>query len=213
MSPHQTMRETVFIVQVGAEKGKSTMKIYILGGSGSGKTTLAEDISVRFHVPHYELDQIGLKNGKVTQDDAFAIAGQPGWITDGSYLIWTDPLLYQADCIVLLEVSWPVAAWRIIRRHIIKSVRGTNPYPGLNGVKLLFKLLKDNRKHYLNQIHADTPLGECMREYLAEQRAYADPPTPEYVRREVERYFMLSIPPAAEFYAITLKSIRRKYVS
>ena len=126
----------------GAEREKSTMKIYILGASGSGKTTLAEHISARFHLPHYELDQIGLKNGKVTEDDAFAIAEQPEWIADGFYLIWTDPLLYQADYIVLLEVSWPVAAWRIIRRHITKSLHGTNPYPGLNGVKLLFKLTK-----------------------------------------------------------------------
>lgn len=143
MSQHQTTRELLSTAQVGAERGKSTMKIYILGGSGSGKTTLAEDIAVRFHVPHYELDQIGLKNGKVTEDDAFAIAGQPGWVTDGSYLIWSDPLLYQADYIVLLEVSWSVAAWRIIRRHIMKSLHGTNPYPGFNGIKLLFKLLKD----------------------------------------------------------------------
>ncbi|WP_201387903.1 hypothetical protein [Ktedonobacter sp. SOSP1-52] len=210
MSQPQTTRETLFTAQIGAGRGKSTMKIYILGGSGSGKTTLAEDISVRFHVPHYELDQIGLKNGKVTEDDAFAIAGQPGWITDGSYLIWTDPLLYQADYIVLLEVSWPVAAWRIIRRHITKSLHGTNPYPGLNGVKLLFKLLKDNRKHYLNQINAGTPLEECMREYLAEQREYAGPPTPEYIRKEVEKYFMLSIPPTAEFLRNYLEKYQEK---
>jgi len=119
------------------------------------------------HVPHYDLDKIGLKNGSVTEDDAFAIAEQPGWITEGCYLIWTDPLLYQADSIVLLEVSWPVAAWRIIRRHITKSLHDTNPYPG---VKLLFKLLKDARKHYLNKVRSDTPLAECMRSYLEEQR-------------------------------------------
>jgi adenylate kinase family enzyme len=186
------------------------MKIYILGGSGSGKTTLAEDISVMFHVPHYELDQIGLKNGKVTEDDAFAIAEQPEWITDGPYLIWTDPLLYQADYIVLLEISWLVAAWRIIRRHITKSLHGTNPYPGLNGVKLLFKLLKDNRKHYLNQINADTPLAEYMREYLAKQREYAGPPTPEHVRKDVEKYLMLSFPPTAEFLRKYLEKYQEK---
>jgi hypothetical protein len=55
-----------------------------------------------------------LKNGVVTEADAFAIAGQPGWISEGCYLIWTKSLLYQADAIVLLEVSWPVAAWRIL---------------------------------------------------------------------------------------------------
>lgn len=188
------------------------MKIYILGGSGSGKTTMAEDISIRFHVPHYELDKIGLENGKVTEDDAFAIARQPGWITDGSYLIWTEPLFYQADYIVLLEVSWLVAASRIIRRHIAKSLHGTNPYPGLNGVKLLFKLLKDNRKHYLNQINAGTTLEKCMREYLAEQRTYADPPTPEYMHKVIEKYLMLSFPPTAEFLRNYLEKYQEKVV-
>ena len=186
------------------------MKIYILGASGSGKTTLAEYISARFHVPHYELDQIGLKNGKVTEDDAFAIAEQAEWITDGFYLIWTEPLLYHANYIVLLEVSWPVAAWRMIRRHIVKSLRGTNPYPGLNGIKLLFKLLKDNRNYYLNQIHAGTPLAGCMREYLAVQREHASPPTLEDVRKEVEKYLMLSVPPTAEFLRKYLEKYQEK---
>jgi adenylate kinase family enzyme len=186
------------------------MKIYLLGGSGSGKTTLAKDLSARFHVPHYELDQIGLKNGKVTEDDAFALASQPEWIIDGSYLIWTDPLLYHADSIVLLEVSWPVAAWRIVRRHITKSLHGTNPYPGLNGIKLLFKLLKDNRKHYLNQIPAGTPLEGCMREYLVAQRAYVHLPTPESVRTDIETYGILSIPPTREFLRKYLEKYQEK---
>ena len=73
-------------------------KIHILGGSGSGKTTLARDLSSLLHLPHYDLYEIGLKNGLVTEDDAFAIAGQPGWISEGCYLIWTEPLLSQADC-------------------------------------------------------------------------------------------------------------------
>ena len=195
--------------KVGAER-KIKMKIYILGASGSGKTTLAEHISARFRVPHDELDQIGWKNGKVTEDDAFAIAEQAEWVADGFYLIWTEPLLYHADYIVLLEVSWSVAAWRMIRRHITKSLHGTNPYPGFNGIKLLFKLLKDNRKHYLNQIDASTSLEACMREYLAEQREYADPPTLEDVRKEVEKYLVLSVPPTAEFLRKYLEKYQEK---
>ena len=163
-------------------------KIHILGGSGSGKTTLARDLSSLLHLPHYDLDEIGLKNGLVTEDDAFAIAGQPGWISEGCYLIWTEPLLSQADCIVLLEVSWPVAAWRIIRRHITKSLHGTNPYPGVHGVKLLFKLLIYAGKHDLNKVGPDTPLTACMRRYLEEQREHHDPPTLESVGRDVEKY-------------------------
>jgi len=190
----------------------STMtKIHILGGSGSGKTTLAQNLSSLLHVPHYDLDEIGLKNGRVTENDAFAIAEQPGWISEGCYLIWTDPLLSQADCIVLLEVSWPVAAWRINRRHITKSLHGTNPYyPGVNGVQLLIKLVQDTRKHSLNKVGSDTPLAECMRRYLQEQRESADPPTPESVGRDVEKYVSISVPPTAEFVRRYLEKYQEK---
>jgi adenylate kinase family enzyme len=192
------------------KKEKNIAKIHILGGSGSGKTTLARNLSSLLHVPHYNLDEIGLKNGLVTEDDAFAIAGQPGWISEGCYLIWTDPLLYRADSIVLLEVSWPVAAWRISRRHIMKSLHGTNPYPGVCGVKLLFKLVKDTRRTALNKVRSDTPIAECMRKYLEEQRVYADPPTPESVGRDVEKYLTISVPPTAEFVRRYLEKYQEK---
>ncbi len=93
------------------------LKIHILGGPGSGKTTLAVALSSRFQIPHYELDQLGRKNGMRSAayiEDAFALVEQPGWVTEGIDLIWIDPLLHQADYIVLLEVSWPVAARRIV---------------------------------------------------------------------------------------------------
>lgn len=97
---------------------------------------MAQDLSSRLHIPHYDLDKL-----KWELEDALATAEQPAWITEGIYLIWTDPLLYHADYIVLLEVCWPVAAWRILSRHISNSLHGTNPYPGINGVRALIKLL------------------------------------------------------------------------
>ncbi|HEU0000937.1 MAG TPA: hypothetical protein VFQ36_08570 [Ktedonobacteraceae bacterium] len=173
-------------------------KIHILGGSGSGKTTLAQNLSSMLHVPHYNLDAIGLEKGLVTEEDAFAIAAQPEWVSEGVYLIFTEPLLYAADAIVLLEVSWPVAIWRIIRRHITRSLHGTNPYPGLNGIKLLFYLLDYPRKYALNKV-TDAALAECIREYLEEQKDRVGPPTPESVSRDVEKYLSISVPPTAEF--------------
>ena len=89
------------------------LKIHILGGPGSGKTTLAQHISATFHIPHHELDLIGWEGDDqivANIDYAFAQASQPGWVTEKIGLIWKDPLLYEADCIVLLEVAWPVAA-------------------------------------------------------------------------------------------------------
>ncbi|HEY4389584.1 MAG TPA: hypothetical protein VGN34_34515 [Ktedonobacteraceae bacterium] len=147
------------------------VKIYILGGSGSGKTTLAENLSSRLSIPHHDLDKNGWKNGNQWAAyvyDAIAIAEQPGWIAEGNYIIWTDPLFYQADYIVWLEISWPLAAWRILSRHILKSLRGINPYPG---VKALFTLLKDTRTYYLEKVHSDPSVTESVRQYLEEHGA------------------------------------------
>jgi adenylate kinase family enzyme len=184
-------------------------KIHILGGSGSGKTTLARQLSSLLHVPHYDLDAIGLEKGLVTEEDAFAIAAQPGWVSEGVYLIFTEPLLYAADAIVLLEIAWPVAVWRIIRRHITRSLHGTNPYPGLNGIKLLFQLLKYPRRYALNKVD-NTATAECMRQYLEEQKSRTDPPTPASMSRDIEKYLGIAVPPTAEFVHKYLEKYREK---
>jgi adenylate kinase family enzyme len=191
------------------EKGYIMVKIHILGGSGSGKTTLARQLSSVLHIPHYDLDAIGLEKGLVTEGDAFAIAAQPAWVSEGVYLIFTEPLFYAADAIVLLEVPWQLAIWRIIRRHITRSLHGTNPYPGLNGIKLLFQLLKYPRRYALNKV-ADIALAECMRQYLEEQKARVGPPTPESVSRDVEKYLGIAVPPTAAFVHKYLEKYREK---
>lgn len=188
------------------------VKIYILGGSGSGKTTLAESLSSRLHVPHFDLDKIGWKNGSrwtTYVNDAIAIAEQPDWIAEDNFLIWTDPLFYQANCIVWLEISWPVAAWRILSRHASKSLRGVNPYPGVNGIKLLFKLLKDTRKYYLGKVHSDPTVAESVRRYLEEHEADVAVADVETLTIRWERC-MKEIPLTADFVRMYLEKYHEK---
>ncbi len=183
------------------------VKIHILGGPGSGKTTLAKSLSSRFHIPHYDLDKMNLE-----PESAVALAEESAWITEGIYLVVTEPLLYSADYIVLLITPWPIAAWRIIRRHILNSLRGTQAYPGINGVKLLFKLLKYTHRYYSNQNHIDKPLVEALYSYIEANQEIAAPPTENFAQMYFETYRVVAIPPGEEFVRLYLDRYKEKVV-
>jgi adenylate kinase family enzyme len=189
------------------------LKIHIMGGLGSGKTTLGKEIASRFALPCYDLDTIGMSN-EVEQTDAayiqnaFTLAAQPGWVTEGIYLITTDPFLDYADSIVLLEVSWRTAAYRIVRRHISRNLRGTNPYPGIRG---LVRFLKNVRAYYLNRSDART--AEIMRTYLEEHRTSAEPLDMEQLLARLETYGDdVVLAPTEEFVRSYLEKYRQKVI-
>lgn len=188
------------------------LKIHILGGPGSGKTTLGREISARFHVPHYDLDQLGLKFGMQEQpyiSEAFAIAAQDGWVSEGIYLLFTDPLLHAADYIVVLDVSWPLAAWRITRRHIVNSLRGTNQYPGW---KTLLYFLRDTRDYYLDKDASDPKKLEHGRLCLEERTTMAKPPDPAFVLKQFVTYRELSLPFCRAFVDLYLERYKEKVI-
>lgn len=184
------------------------VKVHILGGPGSGKTTLAAEIAARFHVPHHDLDQLGWKHGmgplSAYVEEALAIIKQPGWVTEGIYLYWTDPLLYEADYIVLLDIPLRVAIWRVLYRHVSKGLRGTNPY----ATKWLIPLFKGMIHMY---DRTEIPPTEFVRTYLEIYRELTAIPasgfTEEFALRYLEMYQELSAPPTEEF----IKNYRETY--
>lgn len=181
------------------------MRIHIIGGPGSGKTTLGQAIAARFHIPHHDLDR--MFNDPEAISMAFDIAQQANWVTENIGLVWVDPLLYWAEYIVLLEVSWPVAAWRIVTRHISKSLRGINPYP----TRLLIPFLKDTHSFYLSKVSPYSPVAEAIHLYLEEQAAMPDPPDEQAIRASFEQC-KATIPLSAEFMRIYLAKYKEKVI-
>ncbi len=131
----------------------TTKRIHIIGRPGNGKTTLARQLSKHLNVPHYDLDTIAYEPGswrKIALDGRIEliqrIMAQPGWVTEGGFLWWTESLLEAADLVVWLDLPFYVSSWRIIKRHVQLSWAGTNPHPGTG--KLLRFLLHVTKRHF-----------------------------------------------------------------
>jgi len=74
-------------------------------------------------------------------------------------------------------------AYRIVRRHIIKSLWGINPHPG---IRSLISFLMDSRRYYVNQ--CPPTIVEAMNLCLEEQRTSTEPVDAEQLLARLERY-------------------------
>jgi adenylate kinase family enzyme len=190
------------------------VRVHLLGGTGSGKTTLAKTISARFQIPHYDLDQLGSKYAGQDKDLLGAIievAEQPGWVAEGVYLIWTDPLFYRADYIVLLDIPWPIAAWRVIVRHFRRSIHGTNPYPGLDGLRGLVRLVQYARTYAVATLPADSSAVKSLSKFIDEDRLKVDAPDSALLLTRLEEY-QGGVAPTMEFVRMYLEKYREKVI-
>jgi adenylate kinase family enzyme len=138
-------------------------RVHVMGGQGSGKTTLAYRLGALLDAPVHELDWVGWDletRRERSLDERLAlvhkIAAQPAWITEGTMLGWTDPLLRAADRIVWLDVPWRVAAWRMLLRHVRATLAGNNRHPG---VRRLLRFIWYTRRYYWD-LHLPTPVPE-----------------------------------------------------
>ena len=125
--------------------------------------------------------------------DQLRIAQEPGWVAEGIYVVLVDPLLEAADVIVLLDVPWPTAAWRMLKRHVSTTMRGTNAYPGL---RPLWRLVTYAHGFYTNR---PTDLETMIEQSLTAQRGLPRPPTTEALVQHLETYHPVSIPPTVAY--------------
>lgn len=108
------------------------MKIHIIGGPGSGKSFLAEELSRKYAMPHYDLDDLfwdncsgayGVKRDATERDALLeAILAEDDRITEGVYRSWCLRLFDEADKIYVLSVPRRTYRFRIIRRFIKRKL-------------------------------------------------------------------------------------------
>ena len=116
-------------------------RIHFAGGPWSGKTTAARRVGATLGLPVFHLDYEWLDTAAsahlddeatlaVMADRVEEYARGDAWMSEGAFIGWVTPLLQRADLIVWLQVSRPVAGYRVLRRHLQAELRGDNPFPG-----------------------------------------------------------------------------------
>jgi adenylate kinase family enzyme len=136
------------------------MRVHITGGPGSGKTTVANKVAALLGVAAFDLDLVAWDGDSerppsLRDQDLRAIMEHSGWVTEGIYLGWTEPLFREADLILWLDPSWPVAAWRVLLRHVKADLRGNNAHPGY---RRLWRFLRICRRYYTE---TGTPINDA----------------------------------------------------
>ena len=112
-------------------------RISIIGSSsGAGKTTFGRRLAERLGLPFIELDAIhwgpqwGALDAESFRQRVSAALATDGWVVDGNYgklggLVWE-----RADTLVWLDVSLPLAFWRMVTRTLGRIRSGEELWEG-----------------------------------------------------------------------------------
>lgn len=126
------------------------MKIHIIGCSGSGKTYLASSLSQKYHIPHFDLDDLQWDNNAESygvkrppeQRDAMLqeLLTHDSWIIEGIYYAWVEQCFEMADIIYILDMPKYLYRYRILRRSLRRKL-GLEPGKK-ETLKSVYELLK-----------------------------------------------------------------------
>lgn len=121
-------------------------RVSVVGTCGSGKTTLARALADRLSAPFVELDALSWgPRWTPVPDPAFReavarAADGARWVIDGNYSKCRDLIWSRADTVVWLDYRFPRVFARLLRRTLVRSLRGDVLWNG-NRERLLTSFL------------------------------------------------------------------------
>jgi len=134
--------------------GNPVNKVHIFGSWASGKTTFAKELSERFDIPLYSLDELKYPKSydkpvpaekRIERLDE--LTSMDRWVTEGSWTDYAQYAFYRADLLIYLRMSLPSNLTLAIKREIFrKKPEGVSFY----------KLFSELIKYYFN----DNPVSQ-----------------------------------------------------
>jgi hypothetical protein len=98
------------------------------------------------------------------------------WVVEGAEPPFVDALAEASDLIVWCDVSFPVAAFRMIRRHVIANLSRSNRFPGH---RRLWRFLRSVRQRY------EAPVDPQAAEWTKWTRAHVEQAAQRYIDKLV----------------------------
>ncbi|WP_329060201.1 hypothetical protein [Streptomyces sp. NBC_01429] len=117
-----------------APRGRTPLRIAVLGSPGSGKTAFCHLLAVRTGLPLYHLDDLYWSPGWSRPGEAEwahridALCALPRWIADGNYAGSAEPRARAAGLVVLIDRHPLLCAAALVRRSL--RLRRTAHHPG-----------------------------------------------------------------------------------
>lgn len=137
------------------------MRIRIIGSCGSGKSTLAKELSDKYGIHSYELDNLiwdrsaeNLRYPESVRDELVqSIVSSEAWIIEGVQCKdWTIKSIQEADLIFVLAPNVFIRDYRIIKRFVLSRM-GLQPWNYKQSFKNLCKMIvKWNHQYNIEEV-------------------------------------------------------------
>lgn len=150
-------------------KEENSIKIRIIGACGSGKSYIAKEISKRYGVNYYELDNLVWDRSEenlrfpieIRDSNLMKIVNTEAWIIEGVHYKWGQESFKKADLIFIIQPNRFLRDYRVVKRFI-KSRLGIEPWNYKQTLKNLYEMLfvwnKDFDKKNLKDIFEITEI-------------------------------------------------------